>query len=585
MTAVLVLQGPNLNLVGTREPEIYGHESLDEIHAGIAARAAELGLEVDFFQSNHEGALIDRLHQRDFDVAIVNAGGLTHTSVALRDALLGDPAAVRRGPPVRPVDARAVPPGQLPPRHRARVDRRARGRAATTSRSTSIAARFGAAVEARMAERHADETPELRRLRQRIDALDRRIVGLLNERAELAREVGRAKAAAGRRAIRDAEREREVLLRVTMANAGPAAAGRPARDLPPADGGDAGARGARPRRRGEAPTTLRLTDGPPGPAARRDPLRAGADRATSTSATSRTRSASGAWPRATGGACSCGSRTTTGSAAGPSSTPRCSRTSTGSGSSPTPAPFASRTTGRCTRRRSSASGIAGSSTPATAPARRSRRGRGGTGGRGRAAAARAAAVERALAEPAGPACGSRSGRRGDVGRPAAWAATRRRRADGDLPIRDRHGNWTYGFCVVVDDLRQEHRSRRPRRGPARRDAAPDPARPAARPRPPAGLRPPPADPQARGREAVEGRRRHRRPRAPGARPRSRRGARRGGGGRRADRRGPTPRPRWPGRALRLRPAIRASGDSEAARDRSCERAASGPRPFGRARTG
>ena len=88
MTAVLVLQGPNLNLVGTREPEIYGHQSLEEIHAGITARATELGLAVDFFQSNHEGALIDRLHQRDFDVAIVNAGGLTHTSVALRDALL-----------------------------------------------------------------------------------------------------------------------------------------------------------------------------------------------------------------------------------------------------------------------------------------------------------------------------------------------------------------------------------------------------------------------------------------------------------------------------------------------------------------
>jgi 3-dehydroquinate dehydratase-2 len=88
MTTVLVLQGPNLNLVGVREPEIYGHESLDDIHTGIGVRAGELGLEVTFFQSNHEGALIDRLHLRDFDVAIVNAGGLTHTSVALRDALL-----------------------------------------------------------------------------------------------------------------------------------------------------------------------------------------------------------------------------------------------------------------------------------------------------------------------------------------------------------------------------------------------------------------------------------------------------------------------------------------------------------------
>ena len=85
---VLVLNGPNLNLLGTREPEIYGRQTLDEINAGIAARAAELGVTVAFFRSNHEGALIDRLHVRDFDAAIVNAAGLTHTSVSLRDALL-----------------------------------------------------------------------------------------------------------------------------------------------------------------------------------------------------------------------------------------------------------------------------------------------------------------------------------------------------------------------------------------------------------------------------------------------------------------------------------------------------------------
>jgi chorismate mutase / prephenate dehydratase len=71
--------------------------------------------------------------------------------------------------------------------------------------------------------RTAPETAELRRLRQRINALDRRIVALLNERAELGREVGRAKAAIGRRGIRDGDREREVLLRVTMANQGPLA--------------------------------------------------------------------------------------------------------------------------------------------------------------------------------------------------------------------------------------------------------------------------------------------------------------------------------------------------------------------------
>jgi 3-dehydroquinate dehydratase-2 len=88
MTRVLVLQGPNLNLLGTREPAIYGRETLEEIHAGLASHAAELGLEITFYQSNHEGDLIDRLQARDFDVSIVNAAGYTHTSVALRDALL-----------------------------------------------------------------------------------------------------------------------------------------------------------------------------------------------------------------------------------------------------------------------------------------------------------------------------------------------------------------------------------------------------------------------------------------------------------------------------------------------------------------
>jgi 3-dehydroquinate dehydratase-2 len=89
VTRVLVLQGPNLDLLGTREPEIYGHQTLAELQSEIQHWAVGYGLEVVHFQSNHEGALIDRLHERDFDAAIVNAGGLTHTSVSLRDALLG----------------------------------------------------------------------------------------------------------------------------------------------------------------------------------------------------------------------------------------------------------------------------------------------------------------------------------------------------------------------------------------------------------------------------------------------------------------------------------------------------------------
>ena len=88
MTRILVLEGPNLNLLGTREPEIYGHDTLEELHRHVERRALDLDVDVVFFQSNHEGELIDRLHEKDFDGAVVNAGGLTHTSVSLRDALL-----------------------------------------------------------------------------------------------------------------------------------------------------------------------------------------------------------------------------------------------------------------------------------------------------------------------------------------------------------------------------------------------------------------------------------------------------------------------------------------------------------------
>ena len=89
MTRAVVLQGPTQDQQGSREPAIYGRETLDELHGRIRGDSATLWLEVETFQSNHEVALIDRLLERDFDIAIVNAGGLTHTSVALRDALLG----------------------------------------------------------------------------------------------------------------------------------------------------------------------------------------------------------------------------------------------------------------------------------------------------------------------------------------------------------------------------------------------------------------------------------------------------------------------------------------------------------------
>ena len=91
MTAsVLVLNGPNLNLLGSREPETYGHETLADIEAACARRAAALGLTVTFRQSNAEGELVDWVQRArgTHDVLIVNAGAYTHTSVAILDALL-----------------------------------------------------------------------------------------------------------------------------------------------------------------------------------------------------------------------------------------------------------------------------------------------------------------------------------------------------------------------------------------------------------------------------------------------------------------------------------------------------------------
>jgi 3-dehydroquinate dehydratase II len=87
---VLVINGPNLNLLGAREPEIYGHTTLEDINRELVVVGAELGISVESFQSNSEGALVDRIQQArgNVDLIIINPAAYTHTSIAIRDALI-----------------------------------------------------------------------------------------------------------------------------------------------------------------------------------------------------------------------------------------------------------------------------------------------------------------------------------------------------------------------------------------------------------------------------------------------------------------------------------------------------------------
>ena len=87
--SILILNGPNLNLLGTRQPEVYGHTTLSDIHALCRTKATALGVDLDFEQSNHEGKLIDLIHaaRGTHQGIIINAGAYTHTSIAIMDAL------------------------------------------------------------------------------------------------------------------------------------------------------------------------------------------------------------------------------------------------------------------------------------------------------------------------------------------------------------------------------------------------------------------------------------------------------------------------------------------------------------------
>ena len=156
---VYVLNGPNLNLLGTREPEIYGSATLDEIAGMLEDRARELGLEVDVRQSNHEGHLVDWLHEAQADGAkavLLNAGAYTHTSIALLDAI--------RSIKVPVIEVHLSDPATREPFRHHLLRRHGRGRRGQGARPARLSRRAGQgrraltlASLARPAHRHAFE--------------------------------------------------------------------------------------------------------------------------------------------------------------------------------------------------------------------------------------------------------------------------------------------------------------------------------------------------------------------------------------------------------------------------------------------
>ena len=118
---ILVINGANMNMLGRREPDIYGKEDYAALCARIYEHAQSRGVAVECFQSNHEGAIIDAIQEADtvFDGIVINPGAYTHYSYAIHDALKGQHPR-RRGPHVRHPEARGVPP---PVRHRPRLHR------------------------------------------------------------------------------------------------------------------------------------------------------------------------------------------------------------------------------------------------------------------------------------------------------------------------------------------------------------------------------------------------------------------------------------------------------------------------------